>query len=104
MAIAVSIPGGHDDRLSSESLPSRPYAQPRMRELARVLGFQVVDVTAIGLREGSALEEQNVLRVELGAARKIVGAGDDGVVDDEHFIVHTKMAIATRAIFQRFEF
>ena len=48
----------------------------------------MIDVTAVGFGERGAVEEKNVLGVELGAAGKVVGTGNDGVVDDEHFVVH----------------
>ena len=53
-----------------------------------ILRDQVVDVPAVGLGERRAFDEQNILGVELGAAREVVGAGDHGVVDHENFVVH----------------
>jgi hypothetical protein len=52
----------------------------------------MVDVVAVGLGEGGAFEEEDVLGVKLGAPGKIVGTGDNGVIDDEDFVVHEIVA------------
>ncbi len=54
----------------------------------RVFPLQVIDVNAVGLGERCAFDEQNILGVELGAAREVIGTGDHGVVDHENFVVH----------------
>src|ERR1043166_4483440 len=58
----------------------------------RVFGFQVVDIMTVGLGERGAFDKENVFSVELRAARKIVGAGDDGVVVHQNLVVHEIVA------------
>src|SRR2546423_12331929 len=66
---------------------------PRTPQESRsVLLFQMIDVGTVLFSEGRAFDEQNVLRVELGAPGKIVGTRDHGVVDNENFVVHVIMA------------
>ena len=65
-----------------------------------VFRYQMVDVFAVGLGERCAFEEEDVLGVELGAPGEIVGAGDNGVVDDEDFVVH-EIVPASRAVGRR---
>src|SRR5438045_9567302 len=45
-----------------------------------VLVDQTIDVMAVGFGERRAVEEKNGLGVELGAAGKVIGTGDDGIV------------------------
>ena len=59
---------------------------------AGILRFQVIDVTAVGLGERRAFDEENVLGVELGAPREVVRACDDGVVDDQDLVMHEVVA------------
>ena len=49
---------------------------------------QVTDVGAVGFGERHALDEKDVLGIEFGAARKVIRPGDNGVVDDQGFVVH----------------
>ena len=51
------------------------------RGRGRVFPFQVIDVGAVGLGDRRAFDKENILGVELGAAREVIGAGDHGVVD-----------------------
>src|SRR5438309_1842385 len=49
----------------------------------------MIDVSAIAFGEWRALDEKNVLGVELGAAREIVRTGNHRVVNDERSEEHT---------------
>ena len=52
----------------------------------------MIDVHAVGLGERLAFYEENILGVELGATREVIGARDHAVVDQENFVVHEIVA------------
>ena len=66
---------------------SSAYTRP-MSGLASIFLDEMVDVAAVRLGEPCAIDEQNILGIEFGAAGKIVGTCDHGVVDYEHLVMH----------------
>jgi len=44
----------------------------RRSNLGTVFPFQVIDISAVGLGERRAFDEQNILGVELGAEREVI--------------------------------
>jgi len=56
----------------------------------------MIDVCAVRFGQPRALDEENVLSVELRAARKIIGAGDHSIVDHKNFVVHVIVAHSRR--------
>ena len=48
----------------------------------------MVDVNAVAFGERCTFDKENVLGVKFGASGKIVRTGNDGVVNDEDFVVH----------------
>src|SRR5438445_11066180 len=70
--------------------------------VARVLLPQMRDVASVGLGERRALDVDDVLGVEFGAPREVVGAGDHRVVHDYHLSMHevvsTRRSVARRVL------
>jgi hypothetical protein len=56
-----------------------------------ILGHEVINVGTIGIGEGGVLDDEDVFGVEFGTAGEVVRASDDGVIHDEHFVVHEVM-------------
>src|SRR5690349_16412366 len=56
----------------------------------------MIDVNAVALGQSGNLEKDNVLSVELGAPRKVIRTSDDGLIDDEHLVVHEIVAARRR--------
>jgi len=59
-----------------------------MSGLAPVFLDEMVDIAAVRLCERRAIDKQNILGIKFGAAGKIVGTCDHGVVDYEHLVMH----------------
>src|ERR1700726_2598601 len=53
-----------------------------------VLCDEVINILAVGFRQWRAVDEEDVFGVELRASGEIIGAGDDGVIDHQNFVVH----------------
>ena len=56
----------------------------------------MIDVSAVCVGERRAFDEENILGLELGTAREVIGAGDHAVVDHENFVVHEIVAPVRR--------
>ena len=70
----------------------KPASHGLRRGRERVFLFQVIDVGAVGFGERRVFDKENILGVELSAAREVIGAGDHGVVDHQDFVVHEIVA------------
>ena len=59
-----------------------------LRLIPAIFLDEMLNVSAIPLRQCRALDEEYVLRIELGAPGKVVRTSDDRVIDHQDLVMH----------------